>query len=416
MRQREYFFAYHVWRSAFDALSSACGAGLLVGDLHEDYSPTGRGVLLLMGALGAVAWLRAFLAAWAQLAGSHHDRTTGTFAALLTNLASWSLTRWLLIVLLPAIAAGTIVAGVDVLTHRPAPALESFYQGAAAWISLGWNTPVNAGPQRFILGVIGLISGLGLPVLILALRQQPAALRGCVKAVAAYLLLLAGAAALITAYETPRGRGGGDGGRLNDLPVAQRLLRAANLAAAVSAAGLATEPLADRQASEGTHAVVAALLLIGPLPTSPGGGLKVTLLWAALAGVLATIGLAPAARDDPRRRLRHAAITLLVWLGLATVVTALGLLLIETLTASRFTPPPALSDALLDAASAVCGGGISGGLTHAVTNEQLTHGIRLPVDLYPYGMSWLMLAMLTGRLLPVLVLLRCAARKAEAVA
>lgn len=411
-RQQAYYRVYHVWRSAFDAVSAACGAGLLTREPGEDYTPLGQTVLLVVGALGAVAWLRAFVQAWARVVPA----ASGPFTALIARAAGWSVWRWLAIMLLPAGGAGLILLASDQTSGTSASAAGSFLDGAAAYLSLGWSVAGREGSSSFVLGGVALLGGLGLPALILAARNAQRGMRACLRAVGGYLLVLVVAAALITLYETPRGRQGGDGRRLSDVSPARRALRALNLAASVSAAGIATEPLADRQASEGTHAVVAALLLIGPLPTAPGGGIKTTLLFAALGGLLASIGLARRARDEPHRRLRRAGAALLLWLLIATKVAALGLLLIETLTASRFTPPPGLADALLDAASAVCGGGISGGLTHAVTNEQLTHGIRLPIDLYPYGMSWLMLAMLLGRLLPVLVLLRYAGPQAERTA
>jgi hypothetical protein len=88
------------------------------------------------------------------------------------------------------------------------------------------------------------------------------------------------------------------------------------------------------------------------------------------------------------------------------LVVALGLLLIENWTASRFQPPPTFADALLDACSAVAGGNLSGGLTESVTSRNLLSGIHQSVNLYPYGMTWLMLGMFVGRVLPLIVLRR----------
>lgn len=90
------------------------------------------------------------------------------------------------------------------------------------------------------------------------------------------------------------------------------------------------------------------------------------------------------------------------------LVVALGLLVIETRTASRFQPPPTFGDALLDASSAVAGANLSSGLTATVTSVNLSSGMDITVDSYQYGMTWLMLAMLIGRVLPVLVLSRVA--------
>jgi len=107
-----------------------------------------------------------------------------------------------------------------------------------------------------------------------------------------------------------------------------------------------------------------------------------------------------------------AACAILVLL-LATVV-ALGLLIIEANVASAYQPPPSFASAFLDAASAVAGGNLSGGVCAAVTDRNLSRGIRLGVDLYQYGMVWLMAAMLAGRTLPLVVLSRAGARGTEA--
>mgnify|MGYP007051597327 CR=1 FL=1 len=49
-----------------------------------------------------------------------------------------------------------------------------------------------------------------------------------------------------------------------------------------------------------------------------------------------------------------------------------------------------------------------------MTDRNLSRGIRLGVDLYQYGMVWLMAAMLAGRTLPLVVLSRAGARGTEA--
>ena len=51
---------------------------------------------------------------------------------------------------------------------------------------------------------------------------------------------------------------------------------------------------------------------------------------------------------------------------------------------------------------------VAAGLTAALSSPNLSSGIRQSVDLYQYGMAWLMLAMLIGRILPVLVFDRAA--------
>ncbi|MCK4341785.1 MAG: hypothetical protein KAY37_08695, partial [Phycisphaerae bacterium] len=85
-----------------------------------------------------------------------------------------------------------------------------------------------------------------------------------------------------------------------------------------------------------------------------------------------------------------------------------GLLFIEASTASAYQSPPTCADALLEAASAVGGGNLSSGLTTTVTSANLSRGIHQSVDLYQYGMLWLILAMFVGRTLPIVILARCA--------
>jgi Trk-type K+ transport system membrane component len=209
--------------------------------------------------------------------------------------------------------------------------------------------------------------------------------------------------------------------RLANQRFAIRYARSLVQTVAASGAGIPTESLAERNVSPGSKITLAALLLIGGLGGSATGGLQWPLLLGALAGGAAALGWskrAKPAQDDathdplhPARCMR-AGLACLFLLTLLALLVALGLLLIENWTASPFQLPPSFADALLDAGSVVGGGNLSSGLTESVTSRHLHAGIRQSANLYQYGMAWLMLAMLAGRMLPLVVLQRLASSPA----
>jgi hypothetical protein len=106
------------------------------------------------------------------------------------------------------------------------------------------------------------------------------------------------------------------------------------------------------------------------------------------------------------QRWMHAGMSVFILMILLTAIVAGGLLLLEQWTASAYQTPSSFADALLDASSVVAGGNLSGGLSETLTSRNLISGLNQPVNLYQYGMGWLMLAMLLGRVLPVTVLRR----------
>ncbi len=414
-RDAAYYRQYHAWQSAFDALSIVTGCGLRTREPARDYTPTGRWILLAIGAAGAVCYVRAAAAALAALigpAGHPSPRETHTpprWSDALRTAAAWRLHVWLAVVLGPAVLLGGVMVGLDRLAGVHGPAANSFYDGVATYLSLGLTLARRTGPQAAVIVVPALAGGLGVPAVALCVPRLRRALAGLGRIwlgwLATYALWLLAAAALIALCEQPRGRTG-QTATLAGAPPAKRWARAAAVSATVSPAGVSTEPLTEAASSEATRTAIAALVLVGSMPGSPGGGVKWPLFLAACASLAAAVGLWRRGCDPPTSRLRSAAVHLTLALVLTTVFVAIGLLAIEGLTASRFTPPPRLTDALLDAASAVGGAALTGGLTHAVTNQNLTAGIRLSVDMYPWGMGWLMAAMLAGRLLPVVILCR----------
>jgi len=137
----------------------------------------------------------------------------------------------------------------------------------------------------------------------------------------------------------------------------------------------------------------------------------------ALLAVAGVFGRRPAGlRDEGARRGALAAVACVVALVSLVLVVALGLLVIEARTTTAFQSAPTLGDALLDATSAVAGGNLSSGLMATVTSANLSRGIHQSVDLYQYGLVWLLAAMFISRTLPVLILARCAAVRGDAEA
>ena len=196
---------------------------------------------------------------------------------------------------------------------------------------------------------------------------------------------------------------------LTGRPAGQRYARSLVQTVCAATAGMPTEDLADRNVTDGTKVTLAAVVLVGPLGGSAGGGFKWTLLIWAISGGAAALTRRGRSTHPATFRCLLAGTSCVVLLALLTTVVALGLLGIETRTAAPYQSPPTFADAFLDAASATAGANLSTGLADTVTSRNLSRGGRQAVDLYPYGMTWLMLAMLLGRVLPLWVLCRAAA-------
>jgi Trk-type K+ transport system membrane component len=198
-----------------------------------------------------------------------------------------------------------------------------------------------------------------------------------------------------------------DGKALSSQPPPTRYAQSLVQTVCASGAGIPTEALSDRAVAEGTKVTLGVVVLVGGMAGAAGGGIKWPLLMAVLVAGLTAL---PRGRRDPAETpssqlVRAGTVCLLSMLALASVV-ALGLLLIENHTASPYQPSPTFADAFLDASSAVGGANLSSGLTATVTSRNLITGMRQAANLYQYGMSWIMLAMLVGRVLPLFVLCR----------
>jgi len=400
VRDRRAYGLRPVWQTQFDALSAACGVGLLTYDLNEDYTPAGRWVLASIGLLGAML----YLAAARQAAARCWPQAT----------AHWPSTR---LILLSFLAMQLLAAAAVIIAERVTdpnrPIQDAAWNAVAAFSSLGWlRRPAGS---TWIYAIVALVSACGWPVW-LGFLPRRAGLRPTLTLLGTYLAFLALCAILIAALETPRGTPHGPASpdiRLAGQNLPTRLARAFVQVGCASGGGLPTEDLKERSVGEGTKLVLAAVILTGGLGGSPGGGFK----WPFLLAILfATTRLLrgrrqPTVNTDRRPSLQPAAATLGLILAAALLV-ALGLLLIEAHTGSPFQFPPTLGDAILEAASATGGAGLSTGLTATVTSPNLSRGIRQDVDLYQYGMAWLMAAMLVARVLPVVVLARMADRDA----
>ncbi len=408
----------HYWQSAFDALSASCGVGLLTYGFQENYTPQGRWILTTLGMAGALL----FIAAVAHAA----RRMQPTDARV---RGPHPLTAVIVFVVVQAIAGGVFLLATG-LERIP----ENSWRAVAAFSSLGWGTEVvvgqeKAGATAWPLALLAWIGALGWPVWLLLvprlgrslalpwskryeLHRRDAGATTTTPVLATlggYTLMLLLSALLISAFESPRGSAGRrePSNTLSGQPWAKRYVRSLVQTAAASGAGMPTESFAERDASDGTKFTLSALLLIGGLGGSATGGVQWTLLLCALTGGAAALGWRGKEWTAPDAvRWMHAGLACLLLLVLLALIVAAGMLLIENWTASRYQPPPSFADALLDASSVVAGGNLTSGLTEAVTSRNLLSGIRQSASLYQYGMAWLMLAMLAGRMLPLVVLRR----------
>lgn len=397
--QFRWFWARHYWQSAFDALSAVCGVGLLTRDFEQHYAAAGRWTLWALGQGGAVLYLAA-LAQIARRAVPSRGNAKSQPSAV----------RFIAVF---ACLQAVVIGGAWAIT-RPALTLADAAQVAgAAFASTGLAPAVEPPCTRASLAAgAGLIGGWLLPLVFIALTPDLLRLVGVRRAVllaGGYLLLLACAALLITALETPRGPGQGLAGR-GDRPLAagertlsllaprERFTRSVIQAASATTAGIATENLRERDVRDPSKLVLAILVLVGGLGGAAGGGTTFILLMLCLTARRAH-------SSEPRAFLRSATAIVLLLPALTLVVT-FGLLVIEALTASAYQPTFTFAEAFLDAASAVGGANLTSGLTATVTDPNLTRGLGLGVNQYEYAMGWLMSAMLAGRLLPMIIMCR----------
>jgi len=404
-------YSRHYWQAAFDAISAACGVGLLTYDFQDDYTATGRWILSALGVCGAVLFIAATThAARRMQTGESRVRVPHPLLAVLGFLVIQALT-----------------VGVYLLANKLDQPIENLQRGVAAFSSLGWGSVIGAGDaldgvSAWPLALLAWIGAVGWPVWLLlapswhkrfGLNQHDSGAAPLIASLGAYVAFLLLAALLISLIESPRGAtaSGGPNDQLAGRPFSQRYARSLVQTVSASGAGQPTEDFTGRNVSDGTKCTLAALLVVGGLGGGATGGVHFTLfLWAA-AGACAGLGWLGRGRAAPdAARWMHAGMACLLLLIALIVVVAVGMLLLENWTASRYQSLPAFADALLDAASIVAGGNLTSGLTETVTSRNMITGIRRGTNLYQYGMTLLMLAMLAGRVLPLTILRRLADR------
>jgi Trk-type K+ transport system membrane component len=399
-RRLSYF--RHYWQAAFDASSAACGVGLLTYGFEGDYTPRGRWILTALGVAGATLFLaavahaiRRIQAGDAQVRVPHPLLAVGAF-----------------------IIVQGVVLGVTLLARQlgqgEATTSETAWNAIAAFSSLGWAGGTRQGLEAWPLALLAWLGALGWPIWLLLvppLSRRYVRWRAALAMFGTHAVILLLAALLISAFETPRGTigRGAPSDTLSGQPWQTRYARSLVQTVAACGAGMPTEALEESDVTAGTKVTLSAVLLVGGLGGSATGGVQWPLLLWALAGGAAALGRLGRPHPAPDfARWMHAGLACLVLLALLALLVALGLLLIENWTASRFQPPPTFADALLDACSVVAGGNLSSGLTETVTSRNLVSGIRQSANLYQYGMIWLTLAMLAGRMLPLVILRRLA--------
>jgi hypothetical protein len=360
-----HFGPRHYWECGFDALSVACGSGLLVRDVGI-YTPIGRWVLVIVTMLGTSLhlWMLARL-----LAG----RGGGEWVAA------------------QALIAGVLTAVFALATRATcenASTEEAAWLVLAAVYSLGCIAqPVEPG-TALMLATAVLCAGLAWTIW-MACRFRSALGGGRRIALAAgvWITCCAAAAGSLAWLESPRGTGP----RSEPAPLA---FQTAGLHTICAASGMPTLQMTDRSPRDGGKAVLAAVQMLGlPLPGVAGGLSGLVVLSALLSRRREGDGWALAGR-------------MVIAVGGLVAIGALGMLAIENGVAGRFQAAPTFADALVDAGSAVCGGGLTSGLTATITSRNLVSGLHVGVNHYQLGMLWIAVITLAGRWLPLWLLAR----------
>jgi Trk-type K+ transport system membrane component len=404
-RDWRWFARANAWRSTFDAVSAACGVGLLTHEIDEEYTATGKLALYAIGLAGAALWMTAILSAsrrfW-RAAGAERPlpparHVLAAFMVLvLVSVPATALCEWL------------------TRTSSGAPPPPDGFSGSAwraisATASLGWLPGAPGRAYTWIYAVIGLAGGLGWMIWLLPFgrtRREYLRTSAGVWLAGSYVLYLLAVAGLMFALESPRGLRATSvpSAQLTGQPALARYGRSLDLTVCAATAGLPVQNVTEENLTDASKMVLAGTILIGSLPGSPGGGIKWVLFAWFISGCLAATCIRrQSAAPIAVRRLTAAGGCIVLLLGV-TCVTAFGLLIIESRTAPTYREQPTFAAAFLDASSAVGGANLSTGIAHAVTSRNLSRGIGQGVDAYQCGMALLMAAMLIGRTLLVVVL------------
>jgi hypothetical protein len=412
-RDWRWFARRNAWYSAFDALSVTCGVGLTTFDVDEEHTDAGRWVLVGLGLSGAIFYLLALRALLARLPDVGGVPSARAVLAAFFALLGLSI----VFVLIAEQAAGRAIGWTGA-----GGIAGSVWRATSAFASVGILPGAPPRSLHWIYGLVSLVGGLGFWVWVgMWVGRRVWLLGGRLwSLVGTYLLFLVVIAAVVFAEEAPRGRAAArsDEFTLTGQPAGRRFARAVIQTVCASTSGIPTEDLRERNVTDASRAVLALAVLTGPLGGAAGGGIGWIFLLAGLHAAFSrncraeTALQAPAAaQSKSRTAVGQVGMAYLVLFLALALVAALGLLFIECNVASAYSRTPTFAAALIDAVSAVGGANLSAGVFEAVTDRNLSRGIRLPVDLYQYGICWLMLAMLAGRLLPLVVLARAGTRR-----
>lgn len=396
VREQQAYGLRPYWEAGFDALSVVCGTGLLVRDIETDYTPRGRCVLVAAGVAGLLLYVAVSLTVVRQL-------WSGTPPGLLTVWGAHLVAGMVAVV---GSGSACVVMGGDDLGWAGWNAL-------AVFASLGIARPEVGTVSVWVYGVIAAAAALGWPVWLLAMssawrRQVGRRLLAIVAVYAAGMILAAG---LVVVLSGPRGGRMPGGSAAAAGGGAERFVPALVQVVLTSGAGVTSADLSPGVVPDGVRCVFACVLLIGGVAGGVGGGVTWWLVLAAACGRKGVSGGQAECYELSGGLFRQLGWSVLGWVCGLTVVVAAGLMVIEQWGGSAYERPPTAGAAVLDAASAVGGGGLTSGVSGAITSASRSIGIRQRADLYQYGMGWLMLAMLVGRVVPVWCAVRIVRRR-----
>lgn len=385
-----FYWALHYWESAFDAFSAATGCGLATHRWSSDLTPFGEITILCVGTLSAIGYL---LALYHCLPPARSPAIRRRSIALIMG---WLVTTvCIFAVLFAVLRANDARSDWGISTQSPWTAL----------LSLGSARVADGQGASVALALFAALGGGGWFALLMARRLATLGVtwKSAIMTWVVYAAVIGALAVLVLAFDSRRGtdveRGATRGGpppsedvESPGYPAALRAILAAQCG------GSAITPPETAPHRDATRFVLGCAVLLGGVFGAPGCGVLgpaslALALWLARRSELARFWLGITRR-------------MLVFATTATLIVALGLLLIEQHVASAFSAIPSFADAWLDAASAIGGANLTSDLASAITDRGLSSGIRTPTDQYQYGMLWLIAAMFIGRVAPLWILSR----------
>ena len=396
-RDLEYFSTRHYWQCAFDSLSTATGCGLLTYRLDQDYTPQGRWTLLVIGLAGFALYIATAAAA---------ARRAALFPTNLRPPRPLTVLSYFLciavVVLIPS------AWPIEQAAHSDANLADATWRTLSFLCGLGWVGELPGRSVAWFAAGIGGLSLLGWWPLLIVPRMRDRSVRfvNLLRPFAGMVVVLAVWMGLLFVFDLPRGQRGGGDPEAEWKRMQERTAIIATESASEIGVGLPSESPKPAQLPDGAKLTLALAILVGGLGIGGAGGIGLLFTSWALCG--ATRSLFRRTSSDPPGRSHRTRVALAAVGGFfaLSVVFAVGLLLIEWITAARFQEQPSFADALLDSASALGGSAVTSGLTATVTGRNLTSGIQLPINMYQVGMAWVMLAMFLGRVIPIAALCR----------